>query len=44
MRFPGKNPPKTPAERQHKCRDKKRGRLLFCKGVPADKRSPIPSI
>jgi hypothetical protein len=42
MRFKSQFPPKTAAERQQKCRDKKRGKLLFCQEVPADERSPSP--
>src|SRR5215204_5467065 len=40
MRFPGKSPPQTPAQRQAKCRAIKRGTYEYCEVVPP--RPPLP--
>ena len=39
MRFPGKRPPQTPAQRQAKCRAIKRGTYKYCQEVPLP---PLP--
>jgi hypothetical protein len=42
MRFKGKYPPKTPAERQRECRARKRGEDIYCQVVPRDQQSALP--